>query len=380
MSSDQYFDAEEIRDDDSDDSAASSGEEEEDNSTVDQADSGDESDQTREPPSPVKYDVSSLPTPVEGAPKMALVKYRSALPHPTVSMENISVMGLLRNNVGKDLSKVAMPIALNEPLNLLQRLCEELEYCELLDQASKTEDPVKRMCLLAGFAVSGYSSTIHRAGRKPFNPLLGETYEMVREDKGFKFVSEKVSHHPPVMACYAESPNYAFYQDSQVKSKFWGKSMELSPSGTVHVKLNGVDDEYSWNKVTTSMRNIFSAGRYLEHHGSVIIKSLKTGHSCELQFKESGYFASAQNEVTGTISDASGKKVLNLSGRWDHSLSFFTDAAPNSLEVIWRAKAHPANFRENYGFTQFAIELNELTNDLKPVLPATDTRFRPDQR
>ncbi len=43
-----------------------------------------------------------------------------------------------------------MPIALNEPLNLLQRLCEELEYCELLDQAAKTEDPVKRLCLLAG--------------------------------------------------------------------------------------------------------------------------------------------------------------------------------------------------------------------------------------
>jgi hypothetical protein len=150
--------------------------------------------------------------------------------------------------------------------------------------------------------------------------------------------------------------------------------------------------------VTTSMRNIFSTGRYLEHHGTTTIKSLKTGklvpglkvklsltrsllgHTCEIQFKESGYFSSSQNEVTGTILDASGKRVLNLSGRWDHSLSFFTDDAPDSLQVIWRAKGHPANFRENYGFTQFAIELNEFTEGLKEVLPKTDTRFRPDQR
>lgn len=155
------------------------------------------------------------------------VTRRTRLPHPTISMENVSVMSILRNNVGKDLSKVAMPIALNEPLNLLQRLCEELEYAELLDKACKTMDPVGRMVLMAGFVVSGYSSTIHRAGRKPFNPLLGETYECIRDDKGFRFVSEKVSHHPPIMACYAEGKEYTFYQDSLLKSKFWGYGVTL---------------------------------------------------------------------------------------------------------------------------------------------------------
>ena len=46
--------------------------------------------------------------------------------------------------------------------------------------------------LVAAFAVSGYSSTYYRAGSKPFNPLLGETYECIREDKGFCFFSEQV--------------------------------------------------------------------------------------------------------------------------------------------------------------------------------------------
>lgn len=46
---------------------------------------------------------------------------------------------------GKDLARVSMPAALNEPVNLLQRLCEELEYSQLLDTAGDTADPYQRM-------------------------------------------------------------------------------------------------------------------------------------------------------------------------------------------------------------------------------------------
>lgn len=85
-----------------------------------------------------------------------------------------------------------MPVTMNEPLSALQRLCEELQYAELLNEANELEDPYDRMVRVAAFAVSAYSGTQYRAGNKPFNPLLGETYECVREDKGFKFVAEQV--------------------------------------------------------------------------------------------------------------------------------------------------------------------------------------------
>ncbi|KAJ3229014.1 hypothetical protein HDU78_009322 [Chytriomyces hyalinus] len=318
---------------------------------------------------------------------------RTNLPAPPVSMENISVMSILRNNVGKDLSTIAMPIALNEPLNLLQKLAEELEYCELLDAAAKAEDPVERMVLISAFAVSGYASTVNRAGRKPFNPLLGETYECIRPDKGFRFISEKVSHHPPVMACYAESPNYTFHQDNLVKSKFWGKSMELVPQGTVHVTFGQHKEHYKWSKVTTCMRNVFAGTRYLEHYGTMKIES-SSGFTSILHFKESGYFSSAKNEISGTVYDerksnpsnssgstsSSGTEVAWLSGKWDEVMYRFDKANPNNLQVIWRAVPCPAHHAQMYGFTQFAVELNEVTPDIAPLLPPTDTRFRTDQR
>lgn len=48
-----------------------------------------------------------------------------------------------------------------------------------------------RILCVAAFAVSGYASTDGRSC-KPFNPLLGETYEADYPDKGLRFFSEKV--------------------------------------------------------------------------------------------------------------------------------------------------------------------------------------------
>ncbi len=52
-----------------------------------------------------------------------------------------------------------MPVTLNEPLSALQRLCEELEYSELLDKAASSEmSDLDRMTWVAAFAVSVYGS------------------------------------------------------------------------------------------------------------------------------------------------------------------------------------------------------------------------------
>lgn len=45
---------------------------------------------------------------------------------------------------------------------------------------------------VAAFAVSGYTSCAENRVQKPFNPLLGETYEADYPDKGIRFLAEKV--------------------------------------------------------------------------------------------------------------------------------------------------------------------------------------------
>ncbi|XP_035762632.1 oxysterol-binding protein-related protein 6 isoform X2 [Neolamprologus brichardi] len=303
---------------------------------------------------------------------------RSCLSAPCPDTSNINLWNILRNNIGKDLSKVSMPVELNEPLNTLQRMCEELEYSELLDKAAETEDPFERMVLVAAFAVSGYSSTYYRAGSKPFNPLLGETYECIREDKGFCFFSEQVSHHPPVSACHCESKNFTFWQDVRWKNKFWGKSMEILPIGSVNLMIPRFGDQYEWNKVTTCVHNILSGRRWIEHYGEITIRNIKSSAClCKLTFVKGNYWSSNVNEVQGFVMDQEGKVIHRLFGKWHEGVYC---GVPPSAKCIWRPGSMPTDYELYYGFTRFAIELNELCPELKDALPRTDARFRPDQR
>uniref|UniRef100_A0A8C6PRR1 Oxysterol-binding protein n=1 Tax=Nothobranchius furzeri TaxID=105023 RepID=A0A8C6PRR1_NOTFU len=303
---------------------------------------------------------------------------RICLPAPCPDTSNINLWNILRNNIGKDLSKVSMPVELNEPLNTLQRMCEELEYSELLDKAAETEDPFERMVLVAAFAVSGYSSTYYRAGSKPFNPLLGESYECIREDKGFCFFSEQVSHHPPISACHCESKNFTFWQDVRWKNKFWGKSMEILPIGSVNLTIPRFGDHYEWNKVTTCVHNILSGRRWIEHYGEITIRNMKSSAClCKLTFVKGNYWSSNVNEVQGFVMDQEGKVVHRLFGKWHEGLYC---GVPPSAKCVWRPGSMPTDYELYYGFTRFAIELNELCPELKDVLPRTDARFRPDQR
>jgi len=71
--------------------------------------------------------------------------------------------------------------------------------------------------------------------------MLGETYEYYGD---MKFIAEKVSHHPPVMAVYAEGPGWEYWATSGAESKFWGRSLEIINHGTTHVKIG--DSHYQW--------------------------------------------------------------------------------------------------------------------------------------
>lgn len=75
---------------------------------------------------------------------------------------------------------------------MLQRLTEDYEYADVLDRAAECSDSTEQMAYVAAFTVSSYSSTAYRTG-KPFNPLLGETYECDRrDDLGWRAISEQV--------------------------------------------------------------------------------------------------------------------------------------------------------------------------------------------
>ncbi|XP_071499105.1 oxysterol-binding protein-related protein 6-like [Diadema antillarum] len=360
----EFFDAQEYLA-----SSASSSDEEEEVESSSLASEDDEGAEFEE------EDFRDLENGTEEAQQRSQTGRRSQLPAPQPDTSQLSLWNILKKNIGKDLSKISMPVALNEPLSMLQVLCEELEYSELLDKAAEVDDPFKRIVFIAAFAVSSYSSTFTRAGTKPFNPLLGETYECVRDDKGFRFIAEKVSHHPPIIACHCESKNFVYTQDVRIKTKFWGKSMEVIPAGTIHIHIPKYDDHYTLSKVTSCVHNILSGERWVDHYGETTIRSGDI--SCKLTFTKASFWSSRLHEVTGLVFNQEGRVVHELFGKWNEGLYCGRSA---SAKCVWRAASMPANHQLYYGFSRFAIELNELDPYTQDSLPPTDSRFRPDQR
>ncbi|CAH9108458.1 unnamed protein product [Cuscuta europaea] len=320
--------------------------------------------------------------------KYPYVKRRYSLPEPKEKEKPIGLWAIIKDNIGKDLSGVCLPVYFNEPLSSLQKCFEDLEYSHLVDQAfewGKQGNDLMRILNVAAFAVSGYASTEGRQC-KPFNPLLGETYEAEYPDKGLKFFSEKVSHHPMVVACHCEGRGWKCWADTNLKGKFWGRSIQLDPVGLLTLQFEG-GETFRWSKVTTSIYNIIIGKIYCDHYGTMRIQG-SGKYSCMLKFKEQSIIDRNRHQVHGFVQDnKTGEKVAMLLGKWDEAMYYVLGdptTKPKGYDpmadaiLLWERDKTLTKTR--YNLTPFAISLNELTPGLRERLPPTDSRLRPDQR
>ncbi|CAI5998198.1 unnamed protein product [Closterium sp. NIES-65] len=323
------------------------------------------------------------------------VPRRERLPEPAEEEKAVGLWNIIKDCVGKDMSKICLPVYFNEPISTLQKCCEEMEYSWLLDRAAeygRRGEHLMRALHVAAFAMSAYAASAEHRVQKPFNPLIGETYEADFPDKGFRFISEKVVHHPPIVAAHCEGRGWRFWGDCNIRIRFWGPSMQLEPLGVLSVAFDD-GEVFEWNKVTTGIYNLIIGKLYIDHYGTMRINSNR-GISVRLKLKERSFFDRDTHQVRGYAVGEKGEKLATLVGRWDESLHYVPGdlshkehgkAAKDDqhlmahAHLLWR-KSPPSPFPCKYTFTPYCITLNEITPDLKGVLPPTDSRLRPDQR
>jgi len=314
------------------------------------------------------------------------VERRITIPPATIPPP--SLIGFVRKNVGKDLSAISMPVSANEPTSMLQRVCEQLEYAPLLDLAAKAQTPRERLMYVSAFAISHISvnRSKERANRKPFNPLLGETFELLRTDSevpgGFRLLVEKVVHRPVRLAMHADAALWSFTQSPAPAQKFWGKSAELTTDGRARIALrlpDGTDEFYSWNIAAMYLRNVVMGEKYIEPVNNMTINNESSGAKATADFPSKGVFGGRSEEVKVDIFEADGSHAgLNLSGTWTTSLRMVENGKAGA--EVWTAGDLVPKAATTYGLTTFAASLNEITTIEKDRLPPTDSRLRPDQR
>ncbi|XP_071060517.1 oxysterol-binding protein 2 isoform X1 [Pseudochaenichthys georgianus] len=308
---------------------------------------------------------------------------------------SLNLWSIMKNCIGKELSKIPMPVNFNEPLSMLQRLSEDLEYHELLDKAARCDSSLEQMCLVAAFSVSSYSTTIHRTA-KPFNPLLGETYELDRrEEFGYRSLCEQVSHHPPAAAHHVISQRgWTLWQEITIASKFRGKYLSIMPLGAIHLHFHSSGNHYVWRKVTSTVHNIIVGKLWIDQSGDIEIVNQRTKETCQLKFSPYSYFSrDVPRKVTGVVADSGGQAHYVLSGTWDDKIESAkilqssrggsgsegkqkTVYQTLSPKLLWKKYPLPDNAENMYFFSALALTLNEQED----AVGVTDSRLRPDQR
>jgi hypothetical protein len=321
--------------------------------------------------------------------QVAIPKHKRRDRIPERPNYSINLWSIMKNCVGKDLSKIPIPVNFSEPISMLQRMTEELEYSSVLDMAAKTNDSWEQLAYVAAFTISSYSTTATRVN-KPFNPLLGETYECDRtDDLGWKSIAEQVSHHPPALSTYAEGQGWTLYQEFTMTSKFRGQYLSITPLGHSHLIFKNTGNHFTWRKVTTLVNNIIVGKLWIDNVGEMDIINHTTKDVCKLKYFPYSYFSKdVPRKVTGVVTDVNGQARWVLTGTWTekieggpvestsgrHAQSHHMET--RNMKLLWQRKMPPAYLENMYNFTQLAVELNED----EPGVAPTDSRRRPDQR
>lgn len=283
----------------------------------------------------------------------------------------------LKEYIGKDImSLMSVPVFIMEPFSVLQKMAEIMEYSELLDKAAACDDPEVRLLYVAAFAIGAYPS--NERTYKPFNPLLGETFEYKKED--MYYLAEQVSHHPPVGAGHAEGKGWTYDITSAPRTKFYGNYIDVFPVGRTRIKIR--DEVYAIYPPQSRINNVLMGRTWIDHFGELTVVNLTNNMVCDLVFEQCGWFGANRYTVAGTLFGPDDAPMYTLEGKWNTGVRYSRCDGEGNVVAgapwtdLWKASENP---KADYGFTQFARLLNKFDSAPRNML-ASDARLRPDRQ
>ena len=139
-----------------------------------------------------------------------------------------------------------------------------------------------------------------------------------------------------------------------MKTTFWGKSLEITPLGNQNVRLKSTQEHFIIERPSSSANNLIFGEMYIDTHGTMVVKNLKTGDTCRVDFKRRGWTGKGAYEVEG-LAFLNGKdKKARIFGKWNSNLSIEI-LSTNEQKEIWVANPRPAQSESMYNFTSFTL-------------------------
>ncbi|VDN01872.1 unnamed protein product [Thelazia callipaeda] len=244
-------------------------------------------------------------------------------------------------SVGMDLTKVTLPTFILERRSLLEMYADFFAHPNSFIISTDIPSAEERFISVVRYYLgSFYAARKSGVAKKPYNPILGETFRCRWQTPGLKkameltkrgpfpgsdlndltFVAEQVSHHPPVSAFYAENvgKKISFTGHIWTKSSFLGLSIGVTNIGWGTVKLHEHDEEYVLTFPNGYGRSIMSTP-WIELGGKITVNCIKTGYSAEIDFLTKPFFGGKAHRISGNIYRSGFRKpILTVKGEWNN--------------------------------------------------------------
>ena len=278
------------------------------------------------------------------------------------------------------------PVYFNEPLSICQKQCEKFFYLDLLKKVCEEE---KNKSLQLGYICSFIIGEIFlglNRNLKPFNAIIGETYEYYDNNNNFRYYSEQVSHHPQITAFIGETPEFALYGDTKNSTSFkiLKGAMELSFKNKIHLHLKSTNEDFSYNLPNLLIKGFLKGVLHNDYSGTTtIINETFPENKAELKFIEESWTNSEIGLIEGKIYSAD-KVVYLIKGNWTNTIYLIdNENNDNKIELLKLDKDQQYlknGDNDDYYLPSFCYNLNYMDKNLEENLPKNDSRFRKDIR
>ena len=283
-----------------------------------------------------------------------------------------------------------LPIQFNEPLNTLQRECERFIFCSFLDKASEEKKPEMKFALISAFITAEMSMSIGRI-LKPMIPLVGETFEYVDNNLHYRFFAEEVQRMPGhISAFIVEGKKWKYWGDNRntASFRFFSGAYGVDFGNKIHLELVNEDkenkiDKFLYNRPSTLLKGILTNKLHYDYNGEINITSPDYPNIfCKIEYisdyTEEGII---KGEIVKGENIDNGDIIYKIGGNWKKEI-YITDSDDNNKNVLFTVNEEEffKNSVEKYIIPEYCCNLNYLPDELKEIIPVSDTRNRPDQK
>ncbi|KAF2211687.1 hypothetical protein CERZMDRAFT_42851 [Cercospora zeae-maydis SCOH1-5] len=233
-----------------------------------------------------------------------------------------------------------------------------IEQPELFTAPAHEPDPAKRILavlkwLLASLKSQQYAGRQPNEGvKKPLNAFLGEVFigDCGPEDDETHMISEQVSHHPPVTACYLWNDKHGVRAEGYTRQdiRFTG-TVNITQIGHAILHLDEFNEDYLIPLPDVKVQGILTGNPYPELQGSHSIMS-STGYRAIIDFsgKRLLGFGGEKNHVHAAIYAPEDKKhsdpIYVAEGNWSESFSI-KDSSGTTIDTYNVSSATATEFR-----------------------------------